>query len=178
MLFWEKPRVGFEAEKGHDPADLAGGDPVIQLFPEGLLADIVHEHDAIHELDAVFAAGGEHGFQFARTGRAGFFTQDVLAGPGGADHPFRPQTGGDGNVHGIHVGRRQQGFVTAQGPGRNGQGRGVLAFRDVLRAAGGVAAGHGREHAVFRPLNRLPVFAAAARRAQKAPTQWFHLLAG
>jgi len=42
----------------------------------------VHEHDAVHELNAVALAGGEHFFEVGGRDGAGFLADDVFAGLG------------------------------------------------------------------------------------------------
>jgi len=63
----------------------------------------VHEHDAVHELNAVFLTGVGHLAEIGQAQGARFFTKDMLARGGGAQDPLLSQAVGKRDINGINV---------------------------------------------------------------------------
>jgi hypothetical protein len=149
-----------EAEQREQPLQLAEACAIVQNLADFWQARAVHEHHAVKELHGMFPARGEHFFQFGEAGGAGFFAEDMLAGGGGAQDKFFPQTGRQRNVNRVHVRRGEQFFVVAEGAWRFGKGELALAIVNEFAAFLRVTAGDGGDDGVAGVEDRLPVFPA------------------
>src|SRR4029077_19138340 len=94
---------GHEAELTGNAADAADRTAVVESLSQEGQPLAGHEHDPVHELDAVFPAGIEHGTQIGAGDGAGFLAQDVLARPGRMEHPLLANPSRQREVYSIDV---------------------------------------------------------------------------
>ena len=170
----EETFVAEEAELGGDTAGLADAGAIGENGADGGEARRMHEHDAVEELNAVPAAGGEHFIEIGEADGAGFLADDVLAGGGGAEDPFLAEGGGEREVHGIDVRGGEEFGITAEGGGCGGERGFALEVGDELAAFGDLAGGDGGEGAVAGVPDGFPVFTGDAGGAEDAEAKLAH----
>src|SRR5208283_5191081 len=154
-----------ETECGVDSPDAPDGMAVIQDVADQFQPPAVHEHDSIHELNAVAAASLQHLNQVAHRYGTGLLADQMLARLGGAQDPFLANARGQRNINPIDIPGREHVLVPPDGPRGSGK-RGLgLALGDKLPAALRGAAGHDRNDAVLRVADGLPAFPGYLRSA-------------
>ena len=72
-------------------------------------------HDAIHELNIVFVAGVDHGFELSTIASTWFFAHDMLACLGGFGDPLFAHSSGKRNIDRINVISCKEVFITFDG---------------------------------------------------------------
>ena len=109
----EERVVGLEGEGGLDERRHRA-DPIEPGLDLGH-PKVVHEHDAVHELDARVGACLDHLLRCAHVRRDRLLAQDVLAGAGRFDHDLATHAGRQRHVDGIDLGIGQHRLVAAVG---------------------------------------------------------------
>src|SRR5262249_21650881 len=142
---------------------------VIQDFAQEWQPAAVHEHDAIHELSAVFATGFEHVVKVLTADGARFFAENVFSCLGRADHPFFADPSRQRDVNGIDVVAFEQLAVTAAGERGRLEGNRGLAFLNELLRAGTIATGNRDQRRIAGQVNGLPNLAGNVRRTENSP---------
>jgi hypothetical protein len=97
-------------------------------------------HERFHQEDVVFARRLDHHLGLRIVQGQWLLAQDVFAGFGCFDRPFRVHRVRQGDIHHIHFRISEQVFV------------GGVAFGHVAERLGVRAAGHGDQRAGFRAL--------------------------
>src|SRR5208282_1637162 len=132
-----------ETKRRRNPPHRADAPAIVEHFANARHTRIMHEHHAVHELHAVFAAGVHHFLNVGETDAARLFTNDVLARRRRAQNPFLAQAGRKRDVHGVHVRRCEQFLVTAERSRFGSERKLTLAFANEFAAAPRVTTGNG-----------------------------------
>ena len=106
----DKIVAAIKAERRMNAAHLADA-AVGQCLAQRIQPFAMHEHHAVHELHAGLVASGELHLSLGHIDAARLLAHHMFAGLRGLDHPFRPYTGGQRNIHGVNVVACEQSVV-------------------------------------------------------------------
>ena len=168
----EEFRRRTEAKRGRDALEVAHARAVVQHFAHTRQTRAVHEHHAVDELHLMATTRFDHFAQIRHARRAGLLAHDVFACGRGTQHPLLAQSGGQRDVHGVHIFRGEQFLIAAHRTWRHIHRRGGLTLGDEAAALLQVAARNGDDRGVAGVGNGLPVFARDLRGAEDAPAKF------
>ena len=165
----KKFRVLRKTELRGDVPEGAQALPFIEHGAHPLQTPAVHEHDAVHVLDAVAGARRDDLLHLRRRAPGRLLRQHVLAGLGRADGPLGSDSRRERNINGVDVRPGQQCLVAADRDGNLRMRHLRLTFGDERSRARRVATGHGDQRGVAGVADSLPVFARDIRSSQNTP---------
>ena len=140
----EKLARSAEGELRSDPLERTDALAVGENLSHALQPPAVHEHHAVHELDAALPARRENLPHVLGCDADRLFHEHVFSRFRRADHPRLANPCRQGDVHGIHGVAGQQFFVAAASERRRIKGSVSLTLADEPSAPVEISAGHGR----------------------------------
>lgn len=172
-VFLQEILRSHEAELRRNSLETSDRVSTIQFFAESRKPIAVHEHDAVHELDALpvpsAGAGVDDFTNFRGIDPARFLAEDMFPGLGGLDCNVFPNPGRKRNVDGIDIVGLDDLLVAAAGAGSRVVGHLGLVLVDVLLRPFLGAARDGNQLPVATVPDGVPVFSGYLRGADDSP---------
>ncbi len=159
-----------EAELRIDPAEASEGGPVIDPGAEILQSTTMHEHHAVHELNAGFLASRQNLFNLGYVDATGFLAENVFSGFRRFDDPLLANASGKGNVNRIDIVPGKQLLVAFHRFGTMREGNMTRTFINPSVSLRLIPAGDCDNLAVAAQGDGLPVFDANPCGTQEPPT--------
>jgi len=169
-VLFQKLSATVKAELSRDAADF----PDAGIFSERLHhlshSLIVHEHDAVHELNVFSLAGGDDLKDIARGDADWFLNENMFACLCRADDPLLPDASGEWKIDRIHLGVGDQFFIASECLWHLRVWDGSLAFGDEGCALRCITAGDGDEAGIASIEDGLPVLPRNVGGSENAPS--------
>ena len=162
--------IAVKRELSRDSLDRTDTRWTIEGLTQLLQTTAVHEHDTVHELDAMGLANIEDLLNIGGRQGCWFFRKDVLAMLGGGDNPLLAKSRRQRDINRIDVLALKESLVRTQGHRGRLKGAIGLAFIDKSLRRSSIAACHYRDDPLGTSRNRPPIFFGDPRRGQNPPS--------